>query len=184
MEFYFPIHLIPINHPDIYMSWISYFSPFYNFGYFILGCFIGRLALLQKAKITFTIYKYLALTLIISLSFFINDQTHFEYYKPILIEISIGILLLIILSPNSYLGYIFSLRPLVWIGDLSASIFLIHGAINYNLKYIENSIEKPLLFFIALTITIIASLISEKYLILKRNENILQHIRKITQSIF
>lgn len=123
LEFYFPIHLIPINHPDIYMSWISYFSPFYNFGFFILGCFIGRLALLQKAELTITIYKYLILILTLGLLFFIYDKTHFEYYKPILIEIFIGILLLIVISPNSYLGYIFSLKPLVWIGDLSSCIF-------------------------------------------------------------
>ena len=178
-EYLFPTNIIPINHPDIYMSWISYYSPFYNLLYFILGCFIGRLAVLNKTNsITNTYITLIIIFVLISLYIYYNN-CFFKYFKPILMEIFISIFLLKIISPKSIIGRFLSIRPLVWFGNISASFFLIHGVVNYNLRYIEDYIDKPLLFIISLLITIVLSILSEKYLILEKNENLLQRIRKI-----
>ena len=178
-EFLFPTNLIPINHSDIYMSWISYYSPFYNFGFFILGCIMGRLAILNKTVSIVNVYIiFIAIFLSVSLYLYFNNY-YFKYFKPILMEAFISIILLKIVSHKSYVGRLFSIKPLVWFGNISASFFLIHGVVNYNLRYIEEYIEKPLLFIISLFITIVLSVLSEKYLILDKNESLLQRIRKI-----
>lgn len=178
-EYFFPTNLIPINHSDIYMSWISYYSPFYNFGFFILGCITGRLANLNKTVSIANVY-IIFITIFLSISIYLYyNSCFFKSFKPILMEVSISVLLLIIISSRSSIGRLLSIKPLVWFGNISASFFLIHGVVNYNLRYIEEYIDKPLLFIVSLFITIVLSILSEKYLILKKNESLLQRIRKI-----
>lgn len=179
IEYSFPTNLIPINHSDIYMSWISYYSPFYNFGFFIMGCFIGRLAILNRGFSINWIYITFIIILILFSTYIFFHNNYFKFAKSILFEILISILLLRIMSSKSLLGRLFSIKPLVWLGNISASFFLIHGVVNYNLRYIEGSIDKPQLFIVSLCVTIILSILSEKYLILKKDESILQRIRKI-----
>lgn len=178
-EFNFPVHLIPINHHDIYMSWISYFSPFYNFGFFILGGFVGRVALLNETESIKNVYLLFVSCVLFLIACILYNSIFFIYIKAMLYECFICMILLSVMSQNSFLRSVFSSRPLVWLGNLSASIFLVHGAVNYNLRYFETYISKPWLFFVSLLLTVILSILSEKYLILKKNENVLQHIRKI-----
>ena len=181
-EYYFPIQLIPINHPDLYMTWISYFSPFYNIGYFLLGCLVGRLTVVvKKSSISQSVYSILVL--VVSMMILFNDF-YTEYSKGIIFEILIAIFMFSVMSEKSLFGRILSLRIFVWFGNVSGSFFLIHGAVNYNLRYIENDVQKPLLFFISLFISVGLSVLSDKYLMLDRNESILQAIRKIAQPIF
>lgn len=175
----FPVHLIPINHHDIYMSWISYYSPFYNFGFFILGGFIGRITLLNQTESIKNVYLLFMCVMLFLIVCLLYDFVFFNNIKAMLYESVICMTLLLIMSPNSFLRIICSLRPLVWFGNISASMFLIHGAVNYNLRYLETYISKPWLFFVSLLLTVILSILSEKYLILKKNENVLQRIRKI-----
>ena len=176
-ELFFPVHLIPINHSNIYMAWISYYSPFYNFGYFILGCFLGRLILLQAFSRFFP--SILLLVGMVIMYAFWNGNVILNLFKPLLFEIFIGVLMLSIMSDRSILKYIISVKPLVWFGNVSASFFLIHGVVNYHLRYVEDIVAKPFLFFLSFFMSLGLSIISEKYLILKKDESILQRIKKI-----
>lgn len=176
-EYRFPTHLIPINHSSIYMAWISYFSPFYNFGYFIMGCFIGRLAALHNAR--HSSWHTLALLPIMLMFYAMSETSYSAYSTPLITEMLVGLLLLIIMAERSVIRQVLSMKPLVWFGNLSASFFLIHGVVNYQLRYVEEIVNKPLLFFISFFISLGLSLLSERYLILKTDESILQHIKKI-----
>lgn len=176
-ELFFPVHLIPINHSNIYMAWISYYSPFYNFGYFILGCFLGRLILLQAFSRFFP--SILLLVGMVIMYAFWNGNVILNLFKPLLFEIFIGVLMLSIMSDRSILKYIISVKPLVRFGNVSASFFLIHGVVNYHLRYVEDIVAKPFLFFLSFFMSLGLSIISEKYLILKKDESILQRIKKI-----
>lgn len=178
LEFNFPTHLIPINHPNIYMSWFSYYSPFYNLGFFMMGTIIGRLALIQNKYSENLIYNYFLLFSIAILIYYLYNEDYFYYLKTILFEIAIGVFLLNIMIHNSLLASILTFKPLVWFGNISASFFLLHGVINYYLRYLDSYVGKPLLFFISLFVAIILSVLSDKYLILKKDESILRHISK------
>lgn len=175
-EYYFPTHLIPINHPQIYMAWISYFNPFYNLSYFVLGCFIGRLALLQHRSF----FPWVTLAFVVMfVSLTLIDLFIPKLLKPLFFEIFISVLLLIIMYDNSILKTAITIPPLVRFGNISASFFLIHGVVNYHLRYAEDYITKPWLFFLSFVLSLVLSILSEKYLILKKHESILQHLKKI-----
>ena len=176
-ELSFPVHLIPINHSNIYMAWISYYSPFYNFGYFILGCFLGRLILLQAFSRFFP--SILLLVGMVIMYAFWNGNVILNLFKPLLFEIFIGVLMLSIMSDRSILKYIISVKPLVWFGNVSASFFFFFFVVNYHLRYVEDIVAKPFLFFLSFFMSLGLSIISEKYLILKKDESILQRIKKI-----
>ena len=166
MEANFPVSLIPINHPDLYMTWIGYFSPFWNFGFFLLGGFFGRLAKIQKSSdITQSVISVIVL---IAMFLCFYKEWYNEYSKSILIEILVGLLMLNIMSDSALLAKFLSLKPIVWFGNISACFFLIHGVVNYNLRYVEEYVHKPLLFYISLLISIVLSVLSNKYIILKK----------------
>lgn len=112
-EYYFPTHLIPINHPQIYMVWISYFNPFYNLSYFVLGCFIGRLALLQHRSF----FPWVTLAFVVMfVSLTLIDLSIPKLLKPLFFEIFISVLLLIIMYDNSILKTAITIPPLsaIW----------------------------------------------------------------------
>lgn len=166
IEANFPVGLIPINHPDLYMTWIGYFSPFWNLGFFFLGGFVGRLAKIQKTSST--TQSVVSVIVLVVMFLFFYKEWYNEYNKSILVEILVGLLMLNMMSDSSFLAKVLSLRPIVWFGNLSACFFLIHGAVNYNLRHIEGYVHKPLLFFISLFISIVLSVLSNKYIILKK----------------
>lgn len=176
-ECHFPTHLIPINHPQVYMSWISYFSPFYNFGYFLMGCFIGRLSLLHNSQCL--LWYSLGLIFPLAMFYIMGKTSYSAYSMPLITELFIGLLMLTIMIDKSILNKLLSLKPLVWFGNISASFFLIHGVVNYHLRYVEDIIAKPTLFFISFIISFVLSVLSEKYIMLKTDESVLQHIKKI-----
>ena len=166
IEANFPVGLIPINHPDLYMTWIGYFSPFWNIGFFFLGGMVGRLAKIQKTSgITQSVISVIVL---IAMSLCFYKEWYNEYSKSILIEILVGLLMLNIMSDSALLAKFLSLKPIVWFGNISACFFLIHGVVNYNLRYVEEYVQKPLLFYISLLISIVLSVLSNKYIILKK----------------
>lgn len=166
IEANFPVGLIPINHPDLYMTWIGYFSPFWNLGFFFLGGIVGRLAKIQKKScITQSVISMIVL---VGMFLCFYKEWYNEYSKSILIEIMISLLMLNMMSNSSILAKVLSMRPIVWFGNISACFFLIHGVVNYNLRYVEGSVQKPLLFFISLFISIVLSVVSNKYIILKK----------------
>ena len=158
------------------MVWISYFNPFYNLSYFVLGCFIGRLALLQHRSF----FPWVTLAFVVMfVSLTLIDLSIPKLLKPLFFEIFISVLLLIIMYDNSILKTAITIPPLVRFGNISASFFLIHGVVNYHLRYAEDYITKPLLFFLSFVLSLVLSILSEKYLILKKHESILQHLKKI-----
>ena len=67
---------------------------------------------------------------------------------------------------------------MVW--QYKCEFFLIHGVVNYHLRYVEDIVAKPTLFFISFIISFVLSVLSEKYIMLKTDESILQHIKKIS----
>lgn len=165
LEAIFPVGLIPINHPDLYMTWIGYFSPFWNLGFFYLGGIVGRLAKIQKSSdITQSVISVIVL---IAMFLCFYKEWYNEYCKSILIEIMIGFLILCMMSNSSFLAKVLSVKPIVWFGNISACFFLIHGVVNYNLRYVEGYVQKPLLFFISFFISIVLSVVSNKYIMLK-----------------
>lgn len=165
LEAIFPVGLIPINHPDLYMTWIGYFSPFWNLGFFYLGGIVGRLAKIHKtSSVTQSVISIIVL---IGMFLCFYEEWYNEYCKSILIEIMIGFLMLSMMSNSSFLAKVLSVKTIVWFGNISACFFLIHGVVNYNLRYVEGYVQKPLLFFISFFISIVLSVVSNKYIMLK-----------------
>lgn len=84
-----------------------------------MGCFIGRLSLLHNSQCL--LWYSLGLIFPLAMFYIMGKTSYSAYSMPLITELFIGLLMLTIMIDKSILNKLFSLKPLVWFGNISAS---------------------------------------------------------------
>ncbi len=149
-----PYYIIPIK-KEVYYSWLTYYNPLINLSIFISGMIVARIwnDILNKNLCS----NFMLVISVSSICLFAQSPNKSEYlFVPI--ELSFVLFLLSILSEKNIVSRVMSLPLFVFLGNLSAYIFLIHGTINYLLRaYCMSYFSSPYLFFISLCLTLVLS---------------------------
>ncbi len=87
-----------------------------------MGCFIVRLALLNRFNEQKIGERYLLpFIFILMMTYLLNNTSFIDHIKPILAELFLSLLLLSIMQTNSVLARVLSIRSIVLFGNISAS---------------------------------------------------------------
>ena len=87
----------------------------------------GRRGLDERQRRVIGWLGFAALAGILAMMWFVNGYSPFLYYGgTLLLSLLTGVLMLSVIDPRNPLARFFSLRPLVWTGKLSYSIYLWH----------------------------------------------------------
>lgn len=173
----FPFEIFPLQ-KEGYWYWLSYFNPVLCYSEFLLGCCVGRISYLledrpiQKPHVYYGYRRYLMslskstvfilqiLLLIASACclFVLPSTSASLFFQPAIEVVTMLGILSVVCEGKSFGKNILSLKPLVWVGDLSANIFLIHGPVAIlmgllNFKYIHIS---PIFLFVIVWMVTIA----------------------------
>ncbi|SDB67349.1 acyltransferase [Butyrivibrio sp. INlla16] len=146
--------------PNDFHFWLTYWSPFYRFFDFFIGVIIGFVLFIDHEScemVRNTKNKVIMLIVLVVLTY-INNQLVIDGYKSFLeydviyIPTSIILILLLFYCEKNIREKKKLFNPLVYIGDRSGYIFLIHTiAIRYSSKIISNRYG---VFFVALFISV------------------------------
>ena len=156
--------LLTPKHVAWFGEWLVYCNPIMCFSEFCVGVLLGRLCVQKQLSVgaqnvmacvtLFVVVVYAALLMTKSL--------HVSVSKIVIAELFACSGLLAIMSPQAIGHRMLSVRPLVWLGDVSGYMFLIHGAVNFAIgASIVSYIPKPGLFFVSLTTSILLSAIAD-----------------------
>lgn len=164
----FPYYLIPFN-KEAYSGWFTYYSPVVCYSEFLLGICLGRFSFLYKPQALLMYVLQLIALISAYYCICVVPNSCFIILFQSIIEVVIMLGILSVLSDSKAGGGILSSRLLVWMGDISAFIFLIHGAYAFLVKkYFQSQIENPWPFILVLGATLISSAIVDKTQIVKR----------------
>lgn len=147
-----PWSKLPINR-DIYMSWLTYNSPLLCLSILTVGIMFG--GFIKHTPMTTHNSNILSLIVLLCVIIVNITSTNLGQMRLMSIEIIIFMGVYGIINNQSIGAKILSNRILVWIGDRSGVIFLVHGPVNYCLRNLVTYIRKPILFFISLIITLL-----------------------------
>ena len=156
------------NLPDL-TTWLTYISPLYRLGDFIIGCFLGKIFISRKnilKKSIATALEILAIVLVITTYYFsVNNILNFGNiaFSKCLIYLPTTVLLVFLFACNQgKISSILNNRIIIYIGNISQSGFLIHQVViryfdTLFSKVLDIQIPKGLKFVICLLLTIAAS---------------------------
>ena len=158
-------------------QWATYYFPPARFLDFAFGCVMGYLFLHRppkpkKVTLLSTIMELLAAAaVVVALVIYakkwgILGAVSFRF-TTLFVPVS-ALLLWLVASERGALSFVLSLKPLVWLGNLSPYAFLIHGVV---LRYCRNlrnpstewnTTQKWLVALLAFAITLVLSLLWER----------------------
>lgn len=152
---------------DSYIPWFIYYSPLLALSQFYLGAILGRLIkLINLSRVYYNFVFILSLLCLFGQLCFVKNIILMPLVDLIILLLFISII------PNDSIGARFlSSSILVWFGNISPYFFLIHGAINYNIRaFVEPFVARPYLFYISFFISLLFSYLA--YRLFRRNQSI------------
>lgn len=167
---FFPYNCVPID-KSVYYGWLTYYNPFFCYSIYLEGVLLGRYCGLRIIKINYQ--KWLQFFTIILTIFVFNRHIFFYVPLVVIIEILVFVGVCSIMTSGTIGESLLSSKIVVYLGNISGYIFLIHGVVNYNLRsYLQPFIQGKYLFVISIVITLFFSIITD-LLYKKRNKIIL-----------
>ena len=144
-------------------KWITYYFPPVRFIDFFMGCCLGYL-FLNRGEFKKNYFLELAVCILIPISFLIYIYEYgilgLQSVKYSLLFLPTSMMLLwVVVNEKCVFPKIFSTKILVWLGDLSPYIFLIHGVV---LKYCRTGFSAVFSItntYIIATVSLIATII-------------------------
>lgn len=91
----------------------------------IAGFFLGCLLANALKKIKLRVSRYASLTALASLFLFLHFKPT-DQWNVLIYFFSMFLIATLILAPNGYLNNVLKLRPLIWLGEMSFSIYMSH----------------------------------------------------------
>lgn len=134
---------IPGDFFDNFPKWFTYVLPAFRLGDFLIGCFVGKLYFEKR----FTINKYLAtfieaatIALIFVAQWIYVHPERFgiiggDWFRCTMIFTPTSVLLILMFAINKGLiSKVLTIKPILYIGNISAYTFLIHQMV---IRYLE-----------------------------------------------
>ena len=154
-----PFERIP--HSPAFFVWLDYFNPFLCYSEFLVGCVAGVLARRVAFKRSVRSLFQVASLLLAGVCLFGISARNVLYLPAI--ELSIALGLVGVLSRETPGARILQARPLDFLGNISASFFLIHGTVNYLLdRFFPAEEWAPWLFVGAFLISFGFSILADR----------------------
>ena len=131
---------VPEALSDNFVKWVTYICPLYRFGDFVIGICLG-LAYLNRKKYSSRVFSVIALLVVV-----LTVGTYYVYTNSVGMLGSEAVRYCLLFTPISViLIWIFAVntdiisnrtasKPLIYIGNISASLFLIHQLV---IRYID-----------------------------------------------
>lgn len=148
---------------DGFLKWVTYISPFYRAGDFIIGLVIGYLFTTipseEKCSVWFSIFEVLLILVMVFQVILYGKHILPVNWSLSLFWLPISVLFILVFALNR--GFLSQLltksRLLVWIGDVSGDAFLIH---QITIKAVEAVLKQKVLvavtaFVLTLLLTIL-----------------------------
>jgi peptidoglycan/LPS O-acetylase OafA/YrhL len=165
-----PYNLIPTS-KEVYYNWLSYYNPFFCYSVYVEGVLLGRFCSLKLLDINYQ--KYLQFFVFIIAIIILFNYEVIKFYVPLVVITELLVFggVCSVLSRGTIGESLLSSQIAVYLGNISAYIFLIHGVVNYNLRsYLSPFIQGGgYLFIISAVITLFFSIITDQ-VYKKRNQ--------------
>lgn len=177
--------VLPGDHFDNYSKWVIYILPLFRLGDFLIGCFVGKIYIDKKI----TINKYIAsvLEVVVVILIFVSEWIYVnkigflgsEWFRYTMLFTPSSVCLIYLFAINKgFVSKISVVKPLLYIGNLSAYTFLIHLMV---IKYLDTICNRLINIGLTPWIKVVVALLITIVLaeIYKRIESILkgQHKR-------
>lgn len=174
---------IPIVYSDNFSKWVIYIFPLFRLGDFAIGCCLGNIYLHEKFVLNEVIASVLEILVFIAIfgaGYFYVNQIGFlgsEWFRHTMLytPTSICIVLLFALK-QGIISKCLTCKVLVFVGDLSAYMFLIHQmVIQYidviSIKLVGNALNIYVKVIMAFIITVLCANGYKKLSIRKKDES-------------
>lgn len=144
-----------------YIYWFTYICPVYRIADFLIGCCLGRAFINREEKYTRQVIAIFSiLELIAIIVYIIADVIYVVFpgiwWKMDLLFLPCSCMLVYLFALNrGILSRIFCNKIVIWIGDISAYMYLFHQIIIKYLKAVD--IYGVPLFIIAFGVTVVSS---------------------------
>lgn len=146
-------------------KWLRYGNPVLCFSEFCVGILLGRICVCKQFPVYVqNIYTLIAFCFVTLFMAMISMGVLFWNSWIVIIECIVFVGIIAVMSPDS-IGYkILAMPPLVWFGDISAYVFLLHApAILCVVATCEKYLPKPWPFIAMLILCIVFSICADYY---------------------
>jgi peptidoglycan/LPS O-acetylase OafA/YrhL len=151
------------NCPNLILKYITYIFPIYRLGDFIIGLVAGYFFVSNKrssSKKTYTCFEIIIILIMITQIYtYCAGWINAAGFKYSLFWLPASVFCIYVFACNigAVSGFLSKLKPLVWLGNISAEAFLIHHICIKAAEYVSKN--KLIVAAIAFPLTLLASFI-------------------------